>query len=332
MRDPRTFVAIRPEEFDRLFDATTAAELERLTTVDHASGSGRVELPEDVAARYDVLITSWSTAPFPPERLLGDRLRLAVHAAGSVRSLFPSELLGGRLRLAQGGADAMAVAVAELSVTLALVLLRNVHTHDRGLQGSRDWATGGHGLLGRSVHTQRVGIVGLSRVGRHAARMMAGLGATQIAAYDPYATPQSAPGVELVGLGELCATSDVLLVCAPATPQTRHLVGARELAALPDGAVLINAGRSAVTDQDALVAELLTGRISAGLDVFDTEPLPTDSPLYGRENVVLTPHVAGGTTWSRHEQGRAVVAEVARFLGGDQLAHEVTVENYARLA
>src|SRR5699024_2248062 len=147
------------------------------------------------------------------------------------------------------------------------------------------------------------------RVGRHAAQMMHGLGVSQLSAYDPYATAEGAPGVTLLSLEALCATSDVLLVCAPATPETRHLIGPRELAALPDGAVLVNAGRSAVTDQAALVAELVTGRISAGLDVFDTEPLPADSPLFGLENVILTPHVVGGTTWSRHEQGRTVVAE-----------------------
>ncbi|HIZ35888.1 MAG TPA: hydroxyacid dehydrogenase [Candidatus Ruania gallistercoris] len=332
MTHPRAFVAIRPEEFDRLFDAATAAELERLTSLDRAVGAGKVELPEDVADRYDVLITSWSTQRFPPEQLQGDRLQLAVHAAGSVRGLFSRDSLGGRLRLAQGGADAMAVAVAELSVTLALVLLRNVHTHDRGLQTTRDWVAGGRGMLGRSVHEQRVGIVGLSRVGRSAARMMAGLGVTRMSAYDPYAAPESAPGIALVDLDELCRTSDVLLVCAPVTAETRGLLGAEQFAALPDGAVLINAGRSAVTDEAALVQELLTGRISAGLDVFDTEPLPTDSPLFGRDNVVLTPHVAGGTTWSRHEQGRVVVAEVGRFLRGERLAHEVTTANYDQLA
>ncbi|WP_147915935.1 hydroxyacid dehydrogenase [Ruania zhangjianzhongii] len=332
MTDRRTYVAMRPEEFDRLFSPEAAAELGQLTQVDYASGEGKVPVPEDIAERYDVLITSWSTQRFPPEQLQGSRLRLVVHAAGSVRTLFPREVLDGQVQLAQGGADAMAVAVAELSVTLALVLLRNVHSHDRGLQGTRDWVTGGRGMLGRSVHDQRVGVVGLSRVGRQAARMMQGLGVTRLSAYDPYAAPESAPGIDLLPLDELCATSDVLLVCAPVTPETRGLLGAREFAALPDGAVLINAGRSAVTNEAALVAELRSGRISAGLDVFDTEPLPADSPLFGLDNVVLTPHVAGGTTWSRLEQGRAVVEEVGRFLRGQPLAHEVTAQNYDRLA
>ena len=332
MTKTHTYVAMRAEEFDLLFSREATAELGRLTQVDFADGDGKVPDPDDVAERYDVLVTSWSTQPFPPERLQGSRLGLAVHAAGSVRSLFPREVLDGRLRLAQGGADAMAVAVAELSVTLALVLLRNVHSHDRGLQQTRDWVAGGRGMLGRSVHEQRVGIVGLSRVGRHAARMMQGLGVTRLSAYDPYATREGAPGIDLLPLDELCASSDVLLVCAPVTPQTRGLLGAGEFAALPDGAVVVNAGRSAVTDEQALVAELRTGRISAGLDVFDTEPLPADSALFGLDNVVLTPHVAGGTTWSRQEQGRAVVEEVARFLREEPLAHEVTTANYDRLA
>lgn len=331
MTSTRIYVAIRPEEFDRLFAPEAAAELGRLAEVDYADGTGKMPVPADVAERYDVLLTSWSTEKFPAERLQGSRLRLAVHAAGSVRTLFGREVLDGRLRLAQGGAEAMAVAVAELSVTLALVLLRNVQLHDRGLQTTRDWVAGGRGMLGRSVHEQRVGVVGLSRVGRQAAQMMQGLGVTRLSAYDPYAAPESASGIDLVGLDELCADSDVLLVCAPVTPETRHMLGAEQFAALPDGAVVINAGRSAVTDEAALVAELRTGRISAGLDVFDAEPLPADSPLFGLDNVVLTPHIAGGTTWSRLQQGRDVVGEVARFLREEPLAHEVTAANYDRL-
>ncbi|WP_433471459.1 hydroxyacid dehydrogenase [Saccharomonospora azurea] len=332
--DPRIYVAIRPDEFALLFPTETASALKALGTVEFADGQGKVPVPDDVADAYDVLVTSWSTEPFPQDRLHGPRLRLAVHAAGSVRGLFARDTLGHGLRLAQGGADGMAVAVAEMAVTLTLVILRNVHTHDRALQASRDWVAGGTGRLGRSVHAQRVGIVGLSRTGIRYARMMRGLGVSRLAAYDPFASADLATtlGVRLVGLDELCRTSDVLSLHAPSTPATHRMIGADQLRALPDDAVVVNTARSWVVDESALLAELRTGRISAGLDVFDTEPLPPDSPFFGLPNAVLLPHVAGGTVQARHRQGEIVVEEVARFLRGEELRHEVTPENYDRLA
>jgi phosphoglycerate dehydrogenase-like enzyme len=330
----KIYVAVRADEFDRLFPPDAAAELRALGEVEFGPEGPRVPVPGDLGDSYDILVTSWSTEPFPPERLVGSRLRMAVHAAGSVRGLFPRSAVENGLTLAQGGAAAMAEAVAEMAATLTLALLRNLHVHDRGMQTTRDWMAAGHGMLGRSVAAQRVGILSLSRVGRHYARLMAGLGATHLTAYDPYASTTAAAesGVRLVGLDELCADSDVLCVCAPSTPETRHLIGAAQLTSLPDGAVFINVARSALVDGEALEAELRTGRISAGLDVFDEEPLSVDSPYFGLPNVLLTPHVAGGTVQARASQGRAAVAEIARFVRGERLEHEVTADIYDRLA
>ena len=93
-----------------------------------------------VAVMVPVLITSWSTKPFDPVMLQGARLRLAVHSAGTIRGLFPKSVLEHGLRIAQGGSAAMALPVAEMALTMTLALLRNLHTHDRAMQASRDWA------------------------------------------------------------------------------------------------------------------------------------------------------------------------------------------------
>lgn len=334
MADLKVYVAIRPDEFDRLYTPEAQDRLRSLARIELAAGEGRMALPDDVASGYDVVLTSWSTAPFRPEVVRGPRLRLAAHTAGSVRGLFPRTTLENGLRLTQGGAAAMAPAVAELSITLVLALLRNLHRHDRELWTSRDWAAARAPELGRSFAARRVGIVGLSRVGRHFASMARGLGVTSVAAYDPYADPASAAadGVELVGLDELFATCDVISVHAPSTDETRHLVGARQLAALPDGAVVVNTARSWSVDQDALLREVASGRLLAGLDVFDEEPLPPDSGFLGLPNVIVTPHVAGGTVEARHQQGDIVVDELGRFAAGAPLRHEVTVDAYDRLA
>src|SRR5699024_3021145 len=217
---------------------------------------------------------------------------------------------------------------------LTLVLLREVHSMDRALQATRDWRAGGSGRLTHGIREQTIGLVGLSRVGREYASMVRGLGVQQVLAHDPFASEADAAelGVELVDLPSLCERSDVLAIHAPVTEQTRGMLDAALLARLRDGAIVINTARSAVLDMAALTAELVSGRLRAGLDVFDVEPLPTDSPLFGRDNVVLTPHVAGGTVGARFAQGAGVAREVAAFLAGEPLRYEVTEEIYDRLS
>ena len=328
------FVAINPDEFAMMFSESTVARLHSLGNIELATETGVVPLPADLADHYDVLVTSWCTETFDPAELMGTRLRLAVHSAGSIRRLFPRSVLENGIQVVQAGAEAMAHPVAELALTLTLALLRNLHTHDRGMQSTHDWAEGGACLLGNSIREQRIGVVGLSRTGRAYVSMLQALGVHQVQAFDPYVHPADADGlgVGLMGLRQLCESSDVLAIHAPVTPETLHLIGATELAALRDGAILINTARSAVVDQEAMTRELVAGRIRAGLDVFDDEPLPTDSPLYGLPGVLLTPHIAGGTVESRYVQGATAVSEIERFLTDAKLQHEVHLQNYDRLA
>lgn len=330
----RILVAMTDGDFDKLYDNASQQRLATLGEVHRAEvADGRAVVPSDVASTHDVLITSWSTQPFEPSILTGHRLRLAVHSAGSVRALFPAESLRSGMRISQGGADAMAVAVAEMAVTLTLAQLRNLYKHDRALQRTHDWVQGGFGVLGESISAQRVGIVSLSRVGQHFARMIRGLGASNIAAYDPYATAESAEraGVRLTELDELFATSDIVSIHTPATPETTGLIQAHHFALLRDGGIVINTARAEVTDEQALLAEVTSGRLRVGLDVFATEPLPHDSAFFGHENALLTPHVAGGTTQARFAQGAHVVDEIQGFLHDETLRSEVTRENYHRL-
>ena len=328
------YVAIRPDEYAQLYDEPTQRALAGLGTLTFAPGEeAKVPVPATVANDFDVLITSWSTQPFDPAVLAGPRLKLAVHTAGSVRALYPPEVLDAGLRLAQGGVEAMAEAVAEMSVAMTLALLRNIVLHDRRFQTSRDWRVGGNGMLGENIRAQRVGLVSLSRVGRHYAQRMRGLGVTGMRAFDPYTSAEDAAAldVQMCGLDELCASSDVLSIHAPVTHETEGMIGAEQLAMLRDGAVVVNTARSRVTDQDALLAEVKSGRLRAGLDVFDEEPLPEDSEFFGLDNVLLTPHVAGGTVQSRIAQGRTVVDEITRFFASGELQFEVTAGNYHRL-
>ncbi len=110
-------------------------------------------------------------------------------------------------------------------------------------------------------------------------------------------TPKALPGIEchhgLEALPQFLAQTDILVVMLPLTPQTRHIVNAERLAMLPKGAKFINVARGPIVDEPALVAALQSGHISeASLDVFEEEPLPEASPLWGMDNVLITPHLA----------------------------------------
>lgn len=332
----KVHLAITPDELQRLYAPTDLDRLRSFAEVTFGTpdGEGRVPVAPGTATEADALVTCWSTHPLHDVPLSGSRLALIAHTAGSIRGLVPRELLASGMRVTQGGAAAMAPAVAELAVTLTLSLLRNIPAYDRALRRTRQWDVAATVAEGRSLADRTVGIVGLSRVGWHFATMIRGMGVRDIAAHDPYADTDRARelGITLVDLDELCARSEVLSIHAPSTPETHRFIGAAQLAALPDEAIVINTARSWCLDEAALLAELQTGRLLAGLDVFDVEPLPMDSPFYTLDNVLITPHVAGGTRDARFRQGSTVVDELQRFALGERLENEVSLDGYDHLA
>jgi D-3-phosphoglycerate dehydrogenase len=184
--------------------------------------------------------------------------------------------------------------------------------------------SGNWGVLGelppfRRLVDQTVGIIGLGRIGQVLARKVRGLG-MDLVAYDPFLDDAavSALGARPLTLDELLATSDYVSIHTPLTPETRHLIGAAELARMKPTACLINVARGGVVDQAALVAALGEGRLAgAGVDVFEAEPLPLDDPLLALDNVILSPHAAHHSLESMNELRGRVIADVAAVLAGE---------------
>jgi glyoxylate reductase len=134
-------------------------------------------------------------------------------------------------------------------------------------------------------------------------------------------------GAEGVSLPELLAQSDFVSLHTPLTPETRHLIGAAELATMKPSAVLINTARGAVVDQAALVAALRERRIAAaGLDVFEAEPLPADDPLLALDNVVLLPHIGSASIPTRTKMAVLAAENLAAGLRGLPLPHPLNPE------
>jgi phosphoglycerate dehydrogenase-like enzyme len=182
---------------------------------------------------------------------------------------------------------------AELAVGLTLTVLREIGAFqfDRaaGIWDARET---------RSLADRRVTVVGYGAIGGAIATRFEAF-KTDVRVVARTAREQDGRHVHAFGdLPELARTTDVLVLIAPLTDETEGLVDADLLAALPDGAVVVNVARGKVVDTDALVDELQSGRLSAGLDVTDPEPLPEGHPLWTTPNTVLTPHVGGNTDLS----------------------------------
>jgi glyoxylate reductase len=194
-------------------------------------------------------------------------------------------------------------AVADLTLALILATRRNLVTADRWIRDGgwqNNWAR--PKLLGRDLAGSRLGLIGFGRIGREVARRAEVFG-MEVAFHTRSAG---------VGLDELLGSSDVVSLHVPLTEETRGLISRERLALLQDGATLINTARGAVVDEDALVEELVSGRISAGLDVFADEPLVPEA-LFGLPNVVLTPHVASATVETRSAMTRVLVDNVLAY-------------------
>ena len=168
------------------------------------------------------------------------------------------------------------------------------------------------------LHGQRLGLVGLGNIGKLVARKARGFG-LEVVAYDPYLRDHqpAVDGTPLIDIDELLESADIVSVHCPLNATTRHLLGARELAMMKPDAYLINTSRGPVVDQAALTQALAERRLAgAGLDVFESEPLPADDPLRTLDNVILTPHSASWSVESSLECRRVAVEHVVTVLRG----------------
>ncbi len=202
--------------------------------------------------------------------------------------------------------------VADYAFALAIGLALELLPHHATVAG-RGWGCSFHpGLWGRCM-----GIVGLGRIGKALARRASAFD-MQVLAADPLPDRPfaAAHGIELVSLEELLRRADFVSVHTPLAPETRHLIGPRELALMKPSAFLINTARGGLIDEQALHAALTSGRLAgAGLDVFEAEP-PAGSPLLELPNVLLAPHAAGMDEAAERLMGERCVASIQAILRG----------------
>ncbi|MFH9674421.1 hydroxyacid dehydrogenase [Streptomyces sp. NPDC017405] len=326
--------AMTAENLPLVFPPELLARLRACVDIDPALVARDFTEPRVRAAlaRTEILVTGWGCPRLEADVLdAAPRLRAVLHAAGSVKGFTGPEVWRRGIAVSSA-ATANALPVAEYTLAMILLTGKDVFAlRDRLREGRAfpyDGVLTGVGNLGR-----RVGVVGASRIGRRLIELLRPFDLA-VALADPYVdAPEAARlGVPLLPLDELLATSDTVSLHAPHTAETRRLIGARELALMPDGAVLINTARGALVDHEALTAELRAGRLGAVLDVTDPEPLPAGSPLYDLPNAFVTPHLAGSQGNELARLGRVVVEEAERLSSGAALRYAVDRAELERTA
>jgi phosphoglycerate dehydrogenase-like enzyme len=333
---PRLAFAMAANKTRFVFSAEALARLSLSCDVLSAEPFEDLSTPEARGVLHDteVLVTGWGS-PFISRDIVSaaPNLKLIAHAAGTVKYHLDPVVFEAGIAVTNA-VDANAVPVAEF--TLAMIILANKQVVGfRDLYRADPSRASSYALMDTPVGNFRrtIGIVGASHIGRRVIELLGALDVS-VLLYDPHVQPADAIGRQaaLVTLDELIRRSDVVSLHAPSLPSTRHMMGRHELALMRDGSTLINTARGALVDEDALIAELETGRISAILDVTDPEIPPPGSPLFRLPNVFLTPHIAGAVGSERTRLGDLVADEVERFVSGRPLQHQVQPSLLRQLA
>ena len=291
-----------------------------------------VSLPDAVLREYltphpDVTVVEWDFTGEPPQSHLdivvppymqGTKVLRSLEAVGT--TLVQSQSIGydgvadslpdGRVFANAAGVHETSTAELVLAMILASQreLPRHIRNQQEGLWEARPTA---------SLADRRVLIVGYGGVGKAIEQRLIPFETTVTRVASRPRTDENGVIHGIAELPELLPEHDIVVVGVPLSDATRHMIDDDFLAAMPDGALLVNVARGPVADTDALVRHTASGRIRAALDVTDPEPLPKDHPLWGAPGVIITPHVGGASSAMRPRMGRLLQRQIDLMLAGE---------------
>lgn len=306
-----------------------AAQLGFDVRVNPATGDLSTEDWARALEGVEALITTWGAPRLTADVLARNTtLRIVGHAAGSVAGLVSPALHERGIPVVTAN-PVMARTVAEWCLMITQLTWHRFPDYAGGGRcGPLHWDRRD---LVRGIHEATIAIWGYGTIGERLVRLLHPLEPREILVHSSHLAPEeaAAAGVALVDFDELFARGDVIHLLAGLTRGNLGRVGAAQLRAIRDGAVLVNAGRAELVDHDALLAELRRDRFTAAFDVHHEEPLPLDSPFNALPNVILTPHCA-----FRGEEPLYVphvLEEFDRFRRGEPLRSRVSSERAARM-
>lgn len=307
---------------DSFFSEEQRVRLERLGCVEwnaNAEQYGEEELAEKLRG-VDICISGWGNTPFHEKTLkYADKLKLIAHIGGSVRPMVGDAAFERGIRVCSGN-RVFAESVAEGVLAYMLCSLRRIGEYEARMAAG-EWPSliGTRGLLGRSV-----GLVGYGMIAEYLVKFLKPFGCRiMVSSRHISAEELAEAGIEAAAAEEIFRTCDIVSLHSSLTARTKHSIGADLLNSMKDGALLVNTARGALIDEEALVLVLQKRPVWAALDVFETEPLPMDSPLRECERVLLMPHAAGPTADRRYVVTSHVLDDIGRFLNGEPLDCEI---------
>ncbi len=291
--------------------------------VRHCDGANRAELLEALEMGIDAVLIRSATKMDAEAIGAAKGLKVIARAGVGLDNVeIPAATAAGVMVV--NAPTSNIVSAAELAIGLLLASARHISPAHAALRNGK-WARSKY--TGVELFEKTLGIVGFGRIGQLVAARMQAFG-MKVVAYDPYLQPARAAqlGVRLVDLDELLRTSDFITIHLPKTKETANLIGVAALKKVKPTVRIINAARGGVLDELALFNAITEGRVAgAGLDVFSTEPC-TDSPLFGLDQVVATPHLGASTDEAQERAGIAVAISVRKALAGELVPDAVNVK------
>ena len=333
---PKVLLAMDRKLVEQIFNKE---DFEFLTSF---SDTTRIDsIPDTVDASFikrniqdkDVCISCWGTPPFTKDILdEANKLRLIAHSAGSVKPILTDHVWKNNVKVTSA-TPGIATAVAEITLGLMIVSLKRV-VQFNALIHKGDWRVEEEISKAKSLYNVTIGVVGASYVGRNVIKLLKAF-TVDILLYDPYVSQDEAQalGVSLTSLEELLSKSDVVSLHAPIIPETYHMLNRHNIKLLQPGAILINTAIGPLIDENALIERLKKGDVFAYLDRTDPEPPSPDNPLRTLPNVILTPHIAGGSAINdKWRQGNYISHQIHKFVTQNRLDYEITREMLSRIA
>ncbi|RSO32688.1 hydroxyacid dehydrogenase [Streptomyces sp. WAC 06725] len=298
--------------------ATTAADWSSVQDRVEVTGFTRHFATEDELAEalagFDIVVTLRERVPFPAG-LFARLPRLKLLVASGMRNSVIDFAAAAEHGVTVCGTASSSTPPVELTWALLLGLARGVVTEHNALRAGGPWQS----TVGADLHGKRLGLLGLGKIGSRVAQVGAAFG-MDVVAWSQNLTEERTDEVGTglaANLEELLHTSDFVSVHLALSDRTRGLLGAPELALLKPTAYLVNTSRAAIVDQDALLAALHEGRIAgAGIDVFDTEPLPAGHPMRTAPRLLATPHLGYVSRDNYRTYYGQAVEDIEAFLRG----------------
>ena len=331
----KILVCINKLEKKTFLPASVWADLEALDAaivLQDSDGMDTKDLAKCLSEiRPEVLISAWSTPCLPESQVdqTLEYLKLQTHLPGSLKKVIPRVYLEKGL-LATNWGGSISRTISECALMLILCSLRRTAKWQIEMHTGNGWKNSGSSFL--SLFERRVGIHGFGAIGQALVPLLKPF-KVKISAYSPSVPKKvfSDLGVhKCETLEELFSESDVLVELAPNTPKYFHSVTEKLLRMLPENGVFVNVGRGATVDEMALGRIAQEGNLQIGLDVYEEEPLPSDSLLRGLKNVCLLPHIGGPTIDRRQDAGRHAISIINNWMQGIAPEEAVSAQAYDR--